>query len=165
LRLCVVYLSISLVASIYFVEALAILIAQGACLIQALASCTLTIVLEAYKPVGRRKMIAPSRSVYTRSFDTQGTASSSSFVDWGVNALDGAILKLSTLRVNAYRVVLLTGKDVVVALVVYPRDVIWVGIIQVVACVRVSRYSRYGGVHKSEGSDDDLHVVVLILLK
>jgi hypothetical protein len=124
LRLCTVYLSSSLVACIHVIKTLDILIAQGACLIQALASSTFAIVLEAYELVGRWKLIAPSCSVYTRPFNTEGAAPTIGFIDWSINSLDGTILELFPLRVNAHRIVLLTGKNVVVTLMIYPRDVI-----------------------------------------
>ena len=96
-------------------------------MIQAIASSTLAIVLEAYKLVGRRKLIATSCSVVTSTFYTEGTASTSSLIDGGVNAWDCTILKLSVLRVDAYGVIFLTGKDEVFALVNYPGKIIWVG--------------------------------------
>jgi len=121
-------LSSSLIACVHVIKTLAILIAQGACLIQALASSTFAIVLEAYELVGRWKLVASSCSVYTRPFDTEGAAATIGFIDGSINSLNGTILELFPLRVNAYRVVLLTGKNVVVTLVIYPWDVVWVGI-------------------------------------
>ena len=95
-------------------------------MIQAIASRTLTIVLEAYKLVGRRKLIAPSCSVVTSTFNTEGTASTSSLIDGGVDAWDCTILELSVIRVDADRVILLTREDEVFALVNYPGEIIWV---------------------------------------
>ncbi len=77
-------------------------------MIQAIASRTLTIVLEAYKLVGRRTLIASTCRVATSTFDTEGTAPTSSLIDGGVNAWDGTILELFVVRVDAYGVVLLT---------------------------------------------------------
>lgn len=158
LRPCIRYLSSSLIACVHVIKTLVVLIAQGARLIQTLASSTLAIVLEAYEPVGRRTLIAPSCSVYTCSFDAEGTASSSSFIDGGVDALNSTIFEPSSIRINAYGVVLLTGKNVVFVLVIYPREIIWVGMVQVAACVRAGSCSECGGVDKSEGSDDEFHV-------
>jgi hypothetical protein len=104
------------------------LIAQGARFIQALASSTFTIVLKAHELVGRWKLITPPCCVYTRPFDTDGAAPTISFINWSIHSLDGAILELFSVRVNTYRVVLLTGENEVVTLVFYPRDVIWVSI-------------------------------------
>lgn len=105
-------------------------------------------------------MIASTCRVATSTFDTDGTAPSSSFIDGGVYAWDGTILELVVVRVDTYGVVLLTGEDVVFALVIDPGDIIWVGRVQVVARVRAGRCSGCGGVDKSEGSDGDLHVCV-----
>ena len=164
LRPCIRYLSSSLIARVHVIKTLAVLIVQGARLIQALASSTLAIVLEAYEPVGRRALIAPPCSVYTSSFDAEGTASSSSFIDGGVDALNSTIFEPFAIRVNAYGVVLLMGKDVVFVLVIYPREIIWEGMVQVAACVRAGSCSECGGVDKSEGSDDEFHVLSLLLL-
>ena len=160
MRCCTRYFSSSLIACVHFIETLAILAVQGACLIQAIASSTLAIVLEAYKLVGRRKLIATSCSVATSTFDTEGSACTPI-----VDAWDCAILELSVLRVDAHRVILLTGEDVVFALVNYPGEIIWVGSGHIVARVRagVGRCSRCGGVDESEGSDGDLHVCFLFL--
>mmetsp|Transcript_7826 Transcript_7826/g.12232 ORF Transcript_7826/g.12232 Transcript_7826/m.12232 type:complete len:269 (+) Transcript_7826:266-1072(+) len=163
LRPCTRYLSSSLIAGVHVIKTLAVLIAKGAGLIQALASSTLAIVLEAYEPVGRRTLIAPSCSIYTSSFDADGAASSSSFIDGGVDALNGTIFELSSIRVNAHRVVLLTGEDVVFVLVIYPRDIIWVGMVQVAACVRTGRCSECGGIDKSEGSDNEFHLFEFLI--
>ncbi len=154
LRPCTRYLSSSLIPGVHVIKTLAVLIARGASLIQALASSILAIVLEAYEPVGRRTLIAPSCSIYTSSFDADGAASSSSFIDGGVDALNGTIFEISSIRVKAHRVVLLTGEDVVFVLVIYPRDIIWVGMVQ----VDTGRCSECGGIDKSEGSDNEFHV-------
>ena len=53
---------------------------QGACLIQAFASSSLTIVLEAHELVRRRTLIASSCGVATSTFDTKGAASTSSCI-------------------------------------------------------------------------------------
>jgi hypothetical protein len=116
-----------LIASVHFIKTTAIFVVQGACLVQALASSTLAIVLEAYKLVGRRKLITTSCSVATSAFYTEGTASTSSLIDGSVDAWDGTILELSVMRVDTYGVIFLTGKDEVFALVNYPGETIWVG--------------------------------------
>ena len=96
-------------------------------MVQALASSTLTIVLEAYKLVGRGKLIATACSVATSTLYTEGTAATPSLIDGGVNAWDCTILEFSVMRVDTDRVILLTGKDEVFALVNNPRETIWVG--------------------------------------
>lgn len=129
LRLCAIYLSTSMVASVHVIKTLAILIAQGACLIQALASGTFAIILEAYKPVGRWALITTFSFVHANPFHARRTAATSGCINRRILSYDCTILELFPVRVNTYRVVLLTGKNVVVALVLYPRDVVWIRII------------------------------------
>jgi hypothetical protein len=134
------YLPVSFIGQIHIVKASFILIAQSSCLIQTFTGGTFAIVLEAYEPVGRWALITTFSYVYANPLYACRTAATAtpSCINGRILPYDCTILELLPVRVNAYRVVLLTSENVLVALVLvrHPWNVVWIGSAQVLACVR-----------------------------
>jgi hypothetical protein len=98
LRLCPVYLPVSLIGQVHIVKASFILIAQSPCLIQTFAGGSFAIILEAYEPVGRRALITTFSYVYADPIYARRTAATSSCINWRILSYDCAILELLPLK-------------------------------------------------------------------
>ena len=133
LRCSPVHFSTSLIASIHARETLVILIAQRTRFVEALASTARTVIFEANELVARWTVVTSSSLVGAYSLDTCGTAATIRHVDGRVDTYNFTVLELIATRVNTNRIVLLTGENVLVTLIFYPRDVVWVGGTQVLA--------------------------------
>ena len=156
LRLCPVYLPVSLIGQVHVVKAPFILTAQSSCLIQTFAGGSFAIILEAYEPVGRRALITTFSYVYADPTYARRTAATSSCINWRILSYDCTILELLPVRVDAYRVVLLTSENVLVALVRNRWNVVWICSTQVLTCVRGS--CRRKAVKNCGGCNGELHV-------